>query len=106
MLLKYVKSLNITLCTDFLNARKHVESAKEQREKEDNEEKVAEEWISYPSSSPSLRKYVLEAIIILLLSYFLSMIMFILHAIIVLSGNINACVVYEQHRVSSTPPLD
>jgi hypothetical protein len=27
------------------------------------------------------------------------MIMFILHAIIVLSGNINTCEVYEQHRV-------
>jgi hypothetical protein len=49
------------------------------------------------------RKYALEAIIILLLSYFLFMIMFILHAIIVLSGNINTCVVYEQHRVPSTP---
>jgi hypothetical protein len=53
MLLKYVKSLNIPLWTNCLNARKHVESAKEEREKEDNEEKVAEEWISYPSSSPS-----------------------------------------------------
>jgi hypothetical protein len=31
------------------------------------------------------------------------MIMFILHARIVLSGNFNTCVVYEQHRVPSTP---
>jgi hypothetical protein len=33
----------------------------------------------------------------------LFMIMFIFYAIIVLSGNINICVVYEQHRVPSTP---
>jgi hypothetical protein len=52
------------------------------------------------------RKYALEAIIILLLSYFLFMIMFILHARIVLSGNINTCVVYEQHCVPSMPLLD
>jgi hypothetical protein len=31
------------------------------------------------------------------------MIMFILHARIVLSGNINTCVVYEQHHVPSMP---
>jgi hypothetical protein len=53
-----------------------------------------------------LRKYALEAIIILLLSYFLFMIMFIFHARIVLRGNINTCVVYKQHRVPSTPLLD
>jgi hypothetical protein len=29
--------------------------------------------------------------------------MFIFYARIVLSGNINTCVVYEQHRVPSTP---
>ena len=29
MLLQYVKSLNIPLCTNSLNARNHVESAKE-----------------------------------------------------------------------------
>jgi hypothetical protein len=34
------------------------------------------------------------------------MIMFIFHAKIVLSGNINTCVVYEQHFVPSTPLLD
>jgi hypothetical protein len=51
------------------------------------------------------RKYALEAIIILLLSYFLFMIMFIFHARIVLSGNINTCVVYRQHCVPSTPLL-
>ena len=53
MLVRYVKSLNIPLCTNILNARKHVESAKEEQEKEDNEEKVEEEWSSYPSSSPN-----------------------------------------------------
>jgi hypothetical protein len=52
------------------------------------------------------RKYALEATIILLLSYFLFMIMFIFHAKIVLSGNLNNCVIYEQHRVSSMPLLD
>jgi hypothetical protein len=52
------------------------------------------------------RKYALEAIIILLLSYFLFIIMFILHAIIVLSRNINTSVVYKQHRVPSMPLLD
>jgi hypothetical protein len=45
--------LNIPLCTDFLNARKHVESAKAEQLMEDNEEKVEEEWISYPSFSPN-----------------------------------------------------
>jgi hypothetical protein len=29
--------------------------------------------------------------------------MFLFYARIVLSGNINTCVVYEQHRVPSTP---
>jgi hypothetical protein len=52
------------------------------------------------------RKYALEAIIILLLSYFLFMIMFIFHTRIVLSGNINTCVVCEQHGVPSMPLLD
>jgi hypothetical protein len=52
------------------------------------------------------RKYALEAIIILLLSYLLFMIMFIFYARIVLNGNINTCVVYEQHRVPSMPLLD
>jgi hypothetical protein len=51
------------------------------------------------------RKYALEAIIILLLSYFLFMIMFIFYARIVLSRNINTCVVYEQHLVPSMPLL-
>jgi hypothetical protein len=37
---------------------------------------------------------------------FLFMIMFILHARIVLSGSINTCVVYEKHRVPSMPLLD
>ena len=37
MLFRYVKSLNIPLCTDILNARKHVESANEEQKKEDNE---------------------------------------------------------------------
>jgi hypothetical protein len=46
------------------------------------------------------KKYALEAIIILLLSYSLFMIMLIFHARIVLSGNINTCVVYEQHHVT------
>ena len=50
MLLRYVKSLNIPLCTDILNARNHVESAKEEQMKEDNEEQVEEEWSSYPCS--------------------------------------------------------
>jgi hypothetical protein len=31
---------------------------------------------------------------------------YILYAIIVLSGNINTCVVYEQHRVPSMPLLN
>ena len=52
MLLRYVKSLNIPLCTDILNARKHSKSAKEEQ-KEDNKQKVEEEWSSYPSSSPN-----------------------------------------------------
>jgi hypothetical protein len=52
------------------------------------------------------RKYALEAIIILLLSYFLFMIMFIHYARIVLSGNINTCMVYEQHCVPGMPLLD
>jgi hypothetical protein len=34
------------------------------------------------------------------------MIIFIIHARIVLSENINTCVVYEQHRVPTTPLLD
>jgi hypothetical protein len=34
------------------------------------------------------------------------MIMFIFHARIVLSGNINTCAVYEQHGVPSMPLLD
>jgi hypothetical protein len=46
-----------------------------------------------------------EAIIILLLSYLLFMIMFIFHARIILRGNINTCVVYEQYRVSIMPLL-
>jgi hypothetical protein len=32
--------------------------------------------------------------------------MFIFHARMLLSGNINTCVVYEQHRVRSMPLLD
>jgi hypothetical protein len=64
-------------------------------------------WLpSCPHHRRLWRKYALEAITILLLSYFLFMIMFILHAWIVLSRNINTCVVYEQHRVPSTPLLD
>jgi hypothetical protein len=51
-------------------------------------------------------KYALEAIIILVLSYFLFMIMFIFHARIVLSGNINTCEVDKQYCVSSMPLLD
>jgi hypothetical protein len=47
--------------------------------------------------------YALEAIIKMLLLYFLFMIMFIFHARIVLSGNFNTCVVYERHRVPSMP---
>jgi hypothetical protein len=47
--------------------------------------------------------YALEAIIKMLLLEFLLMIMFIFYARNVLSGNINTCVVYEQHRVPSMP---
>ena len=39
MLLRYVKSLNIPLGTNALNARNHVESAKEEQKKEHNEKK-------------------------------------------------------------------
>jgi len=53
MLLRYVKSLNIPVGTNVLNARNHVESAKEEQKKEDNEEQVEEEWSSYPSSIPN-----------------------------------------------------
>ena len=53
MLLRYVKSMNIPLCTNALNARNHVESAKEEQMKEDNETQVEEEWSSYPSSIPN-----------------------------------------------------
>ena len=42
----------------------------------------------------------------LLLSYFIVHNKFILHAIIVLSGNFNTCVVCKQHRVPSKPLLD
>ena len=69
MLDNYVKSLNIPLCTNILNARNHVESAKEEQEKEDDksislgmpmqpqeeheEEQEEEEWSSYPSLTPN-----------------------------------------------------
>ena len=69
MLDNYVRSLNIPLCTNILNARNHVESAKEEQKKEDDksislgmpmqpqeedkEEQVEEEWSSYPSPTPN-----------------------------------------------------
>ena len=43
-------------------------------------------------------KYALEAIIKMLLSYFLFMIKFIIHARIVLTGNISTCVFNRQNR--------
>jgi hypothetical protein len=65
----YGKSLNIPLCTNVLNARNHVEIAKEEQKKEDDksislgmpmqpqeedkEEQVEEEWSSYPSPTPN-----------------------------------------------------
>ena len=67
-LMKYVESLNIPLGTNFLNARNHVESVKEEDDKilslgmpmhpiekeiEEKEEKVEEEWSSYPSPTPN-----------------------------------------------------
>ena len=39
-LLRYVKSLNIPIGTNILNARNHVENAKEEQKKEDNEKQV------------------------------------------------------------------
>jgi hypothetical protein len=64
---KYVESLNIPWGTDFLNARNHVESAKEgddkslslgmcmpPQEEEENEEQVEEEWSSYLSPTPNI----------------------------------------------------
>ena len=41
-LLRYVKSLNISVGTNALNARKYVESAKEEQKKEDNEKQEEE----------------------------------------------------------------
>ena len=35
LLFRYVKSLNIPLGTNYLNARNHVESAKQEQKKED-----------------------------------------------------------------------
>ena len=52
-LLMYVKSLNIPVGTNALNARKYVESAKEEQKKEDNEKQEEEEWSSYPSPIPN-----------------------------------------------------
>ena len=48
-------------------------------------------------------KYVLETIIKLLLSYFMFMIKFIIHARIVLTGNIYTCVFNRQTEVPSKP---
>ena len=52
-LLMHIKSCNIPVGTNALNARNHVESAKEEQMKEDNEEQVEEGWSSYPSSIPN-----------------------------------------------------
>ena len=54
MLLRYVKSLNILLCTDILNARKHSESAKEEQKKKDNEKKWRKNGVATHLLSPTM----------------------------------------------------
>ena len=44
--------MNIHVGTNALNARKYVESAREEQKKEDNEKQEEEEWSSYPSPIP------------------------------------------------------